>query len=70
MIYCVRNMDEAGVKCGDNPYLFIADSDSNKAYMAKLKETISGVLDESMPFVQVEDKKKCKYCSFTEFCRR
>ncbi len=40
------------------------------SFEAKLVESLESLFDADQPFTQTEDVTKCKYCSYTNICRR
>lgn len=71
VIYKLRNMDEAGVSHGKEPYVFDARSEVNLDFRCRMGDVIAGLLDMSGDFSQAEPGSKCcQYCRFTDFCRR
>ncbi|MBR5324035.1 MAG: PD-(D/E)XK nuclease family protein [Muribaculaceae bacterium] len=46
------------------------DSEIYKKYELVLEECISSIFNTDIPFTQTENRDVCKYCSFTNICRR
>ena len=36
----------------------------------RLGELINEITDEKTPFVQTEDKERCRFCEFADICTR
>ena len=67
-IYILRDMSE-GIRYlnNDNSPVSREKIDEFKSRLAAL---IDEITDENTPFVQTEDKERCRYCEFADICTR
>jgi RecB family exonuclease len=67
-IYILRDMSE-GIRYlnGDNTPV---SQEKMDAFRARLTELINEITDEKTPFIQTEDKERCRYCEFADICTR
>lgn len=73
-LYTVRNFKEGTLfKEKQKGGLFLQDQslESFKSMFAnKLQEKLEELFDESIPFVQTENKENCGYCPYKDICQR
>lgn len=74
MIYKLKNMDETGIflKKGNNltQYEFTLNDSVNTEFLNEMKNVVDNLLDKDKRFCQTGNINNCKYCRFTDFCRR
>ena len=75
MIYKLRKMDESGMLIGPqrgekHQYTFTPGDPVNGEFTDALHHVLAEMLDCETPFRQATSTNACKYCHFTEFCRR
>lgn len=67
-IYILRDMAE-GVRYLNNDDSPVSDEKIGE-FKLRLTELINEITDEKAPFVQTEDKERCRYCEFADICTR
>ena len=66
-VMALKNMSE-GIRYLNKGELITAEQFMD--FESNLFELITEIFDESKPFVQTEDAKRCEYCTYREICSR
>jgi RecB family exonuclease len=67
-IYNLRDMSE-GVQYLNGDSLPV-NQEKMDAFKIRLQQLINEITDEKTPFIQTEEKERCRYCEFADICTR